>query len=366
MATSSLQRRVQDLAFSIQHVNAPKEDADSNWPFLTTNEGFPTTFKSPYDASFNLVAKLCEDLYEGTKQVSLNNAKSEVSTLGMLPAAEVNSVIPLYTKTPETYIGGVLSNAVLYSDFTVVVLDLEMSDAFYSYSGGDRKSWNTYRNVLHYNRENLMLLERGRCLFLPRKWTFETDSVAEAIGSEYEAPLRQPAQRLQFSPWNRLPAMQKPFELDTLLAYEQLVLPCFPGVDLSTVAAISEKETDAFVRFNELLRRRMAGLNQANSISVIDDIVQELQEGAAALHMEAKGLAGGKLLRGAELGSFTVSLATAITGYEGQLKEVAAVIGSASLLDLLREYRERKGKRDQIRKNDYYIPYIMEKSGQAK
>ena len=145
-----------------------------------------------------------------------------------------------------------------------------------------------------------------------------------------------------------------------MLIYEKIVLPYFPNARLSDVADIAEKETDSFVIFNTNLRKRLREIGNATSADDVKEIGEELQSGAAALAIEARKMAQGKLLRGVEVGLFSVSLGAIIASRGAVFPSgLAGVTGSVTLLDLLKEVTARRQSKLTLAQSEFFVPYLL-------
>ena len=229
-------------------------------------------------------------------------------------------------------------------------------DGYISYSGGGRKEWNGFWPILEQLISNRELLERGRCAFLPSRSRYYTDSISSGGNDSHSAPFAQDVANIRLTPEN--PVARSPFH--DVLIYEKIVLPYFPNARLSDVADIAEKETDSFVIFNTNLRKRLREIGNATSADDVKEIGEELQSGAAALAIEARKMAQGKLLRGVEVGLFSVSLGAIIASRGAVFPSgLAGVTGSVTLLDLLKEVTARRQSKLTLAQSEFFVPYLL-------
>jgi hypothetical protein len=144
-----------------------------------------------------------------------------------------------------------------------------------------------------------------------------------------------------------------------MFLFKHVLLPYFPGADIVRVAKLRDEETDSFIRFSYYLKRRISEIANATSLERIDSMMEEIEHETAGLRIEARKLRNSRLLQGAEVASFTVSLGALISG-SGTVMGVAGIIGSVTALDFLREWTSRKKAVLDLKKSDFYIPYLLE------
>jgi hypothetical protein len=139
----------------------------------------------------------------------------------------------------------------------------------------------------------------------------------------------------------------------------RFLLPYFPKADLEDVIRIKDTESDSFLLFDSYLRQRLAALSEAQSLNDIDDILAEIAAGTARLRLEAKKVAASKLIRNAETGSLVLSLVGMAFSDPAYARMVAGMIGSASVISLLKSFSEVRGKKLDMRANEFFVPYLL-------
>jgi hypothetical protein len=149
--------------------------------------------------------------------------------------------------------------------------------------------------------------------------------------------------------------------------YKHVLLPYFPDVDLMTLARLHDDETEPFVRFTHFLKRRVGALSEASSTSGVQSIVDEIEYEVAALTIEAKKLSANRILDGVHMSSFAISLGAMLSPVSpGVAGAIAGVVGSVTVLDLAKEWRARKEKELDLKKSDFYVPYLLMRRGGQK
>jgi hypothetical protein len=146
---------------------------------------------------------------------------------------------------------------------------------------------------------------------------------------------------------------------DALTVYDKIVLPYFAGLDLRVIAQIAETETDAFRRFNRGLRQMLAALPDEPTPDDLTGIGEQLDEGTDRVAREAKRLATLRSLRNVEVGFFTTSIIAFMSHVDPAVTQLAGLVGSASLFDLVRSRIERRDAATSITKSDFYVPYLL-------
>jgi hypothetical protein len=337
--------------------------------------------KSVYDSNFNSqdtrivnyiadscvrLSNLCDIFYGRTE-------RSEDYTAGGTHEPWESSPPKLWGATlipvPSSYDVGdaaqLLSYASLYSGWAVLVLPHKIDHKYISYSGGNfplgRISSDTVLKTMLFNLRYRSLVETGHVIFLPRELDRLSEGVSGHGQSIARAPLLQDPEGLRFTPINAVVT-----DTTNLLAHHsvdlvaEFLLPYFPNANLQDIARIKDTESDSFILFNSYLKRRLAALAEAQSLNDIADMHEEINAGIARLRIEAKKVADSKLLRDAEVGSLGLSL-VAVTGGDPALTRImAGVVGSASLLGLLRSFSEIREKKLDMRASEFFIPYLLD------
>jgi hypothetical protein len=275
------------------------------------------------------------------------------------------------TPVPSSYdirdAAALLSYTALYSGNGILVLPLKIEhirissfDSGYIFPLGGC-STDTILKAMLFNYRYRNLVEHGRLLFLPQVMHNRHESPEAYVESTTSAPLLQDPQNLTFTPLNKVPELAAVLAQREVIQVAEFLLPYFPDASLQDILRIKESESDSFVLFSAYLKRRLAALSEAKSLSDIEDIQTEITAGVARLRIEAKKVAGSKLMRNAEIGLFGLSLAGIISG-DGPLTHIlAGVAGSASLMDLLRSFSEVKGGKLDLRTSEFFIPYLLDR-----
>lgn len=255
----------------------------------------------------------------------------------------------------------------LYSRAALFVLPLEISDLFISYSGanalGMRKPWTTIERLLNYNKRIEPLVLAGKCAFVPRVHSYGQETTSEYWIRRYNAPTHQDPERISGLPLNAAymmgPVLHERARTHSHAIAAELVLPCFDRVEYGELLRIAENETDAFVKFNHFLSLRLAGLNQARSAAQIAQILEEVHYETANLRQQAEKLAKLKSLQAAQLVFFTLSLGVVTLTEASQVKELAGILGSVSLIEVLKGYFGYQREKFDLKKSDFYLPYLF-------
>jgi hypothetical protein len=311
----------------------------------------------------DLLRQLCHSLYgqetEHYESAGYRGNRKIISTPG---TSEAFTLIPLPPENQLRFVTQMLHRVTLYSTLTVMTVDLEISDGYISYSGGNRKSWSNFWPILKYNAEYRNLVDQGRCIFLPYRSSYLEESTSSTAVDTSAAPMNQRADSIKFTPVNPTTLRPGASPLDDLLVYEHVILPYFPAADLADVADIAEKETDSFIIFNQFLAEKLGQIAQSSSVMKISDLLGEIHAGAAELRIEAKKVERSKILRGAEAGVFVVSLSALLAVGGHAAETVAGIAGTVSLIELIREWVAGQNEKLDLKKSAFYIPYLLSKA----
>jgi hypothetical protein len=255
-----------------------------------------------------------------------------------------------------------LQRSALYSELSVVVMPLWAKDMEISYSavGADRRDYDAYQELFRYNRRYASLVASGHCVFLPRRYTFDAESTWGWSRSDYVAPLLQDPTSLTYLPAN-LQLGQSPYQ--DLCVYETFLLPYFPEASLDNVATIAQKETNSFVLFNRYLTKQLSRLSNLCSSEEWSDVIEEIRSEVARLHIEAKKVARSKLLRNAQIVMFAVSIGAVLGVHNVKLDDIAGILGSVNLLQMLQGEFQRRDDSDKLRQSEFFVPYLLSTHG---
>lgn len=215
-------------------------------------------------------------------------------------------------------------------------------------------------DLLSTNSNLLPLLRTGRCSVLPQTFRSVFTSDEREIDSITEAPMIQVGDPT-FAPLNN--RRFRGTVADELVLLHQFVLPYYPSIDSASLAQVATEETDAFEVFMAWFTRRLAQLVKEPSEGDIRDLVEEIDEGVARLHVEATAVSKkSRILRGAAVGGFAVSVgsvpAAALGLPPAMAASVAGIAGAASLRDVLKEHAARRGRLAQLRQSEFFVPYV--------
>lgn len=325
-----------------------------------TADGWHSQNKHFDDSFFWAVGSVCEKVYDKIRRewdgISLNYGEPKTTTKEASPSA--GAVIPLTEELEAEFITSILKRSTLYSELSILVLPKSFRDLGLSYSSGIRRGGDL-RSMLSYNKRYESLVRRGRCVFLPEAFIDDWEGSGGSSSTQYLAPLEQKPEDIDYTPINASVIYQSRVPQEHWLNYKNILLPYFPNASVDAVADIADKETDAFVRFNAYLATRLKWLDRATSRADINDVLHEIDSGVSALNIEARKVKRSKLLLAAELGFFSLSLGI-LTSYDNHvIQGVAGVVGSVNLLQLVRDAFAASGQHDDLRKNDFYVPYLL-------
>jgi hypothetical protein len=204
------------------------------------------------------------------------------------------------------------------------------------------------------------LIRQGRCIILPRQYDRRVLENLAASEFHYSAPQMQTPPHIAYLPAN-LGSTIRDLYKDVIL-FEQIALPYFPNANIDLVADIATKETDAFFRFTHFLKSRLSSLGASPSADELVTLSEEIQYEVAGLRIEAQKLAATRMLRGVEVGFFVLGIVGIFLSHVAALQSIAGIAGSVSLMQLLRSYAEARGTEVDLKKSDFYIPYLLAKT----
>jgi hypothetical protein len=324
------------------------------------SHNFSPIDRKAYNDAFALVERLCRTFYPGSEEASYAYERWESRVSKYLPQTGA-TIVPFPGEMQTQLSERLLKATTLYSDLTILVLPTNIEDGYISYSGGDRKTLPEIQPVFRYTKRYVSQLKAGRIVFLPRSSYHYEGSLSEETQRRYSAPFEQPAAQLSFLPMNLVgTSALGASPIVDLQIFDSLLLPFFPNASLNDIVRIAEKETDSFLVFNQFLSQRLKTLSSAQSVDALRDIIGEIKAGVAQLNLEARRVQRTGLVRGSELGIFSLSLVTLLLGDVGQLSQIAGVAGTVSLIDLIREFAQ-PSTRAQLRSSEFYVPYLLSK-----
>jgi hypothetical protein len=243
-----------------------------------------------------------------------------------------------------------------YADATMEDVD-RMTAAWISGPGSFERTYSdgSLETIAELNQRFSSLVRAARCVFLPRRIKFQFGSVSEDVLSIYEPPIVGDP----FSPY--LPLNTPVIHPSPQFIYRNVVLPYFPEVSLDRLALISSHETDAFVQFTSFLKSQLREIAKSDCERTIDDLMSELEHGAARLNVQARKLAGGRLLRGAQVAAFAIGVGAALSPAGNIVREFAGLVGSVSVIDLLKDMAARRKASLEVQASDFFLPLMLSK-----
>jgi hypothetical protein len=326
---------------------------------------------SEEDASqlFRAILLLCKLLYDEASEYRPNRWESwgltydyeseHRPTISMARDVDATLVTIANENTVKSQVGdyaATLKKMTCYSPMTV--LSLPGSIDFNFFMSGKQFEESVLPIIIQNNRYR-ELVRRGICVFLPRKFLIKEDDPEGNVG-HFETVYVSPLLDNGTDNWLRLNGrVGDGAGLSDIFLYKNVLLPYFPAASLPVIARLRADETEAFARFNHFLRRKVAELASVESRTVVDDIFAEIDYGVAELMIEAKKVAKSRVSSGGVVGAFSIGLAVAATSPSPTTQAIAAALGSSSAVEVLRSYVDRKGKSLDIRKSDFYIPYLL-------
>lgn len=292
-----------------------------------------------------------------------NEVTSESTEPGELDDA---ALLPLVNQQSLNFVTRILERTTLYNSRTVFVTTEPISFGSLSYSnvGGlyydDRGA---AERLIDVNRRHFDLVARGLCAFVPPFSSARSEGASGDWGKTVcEAPLEQPADGFRLLPLNASSLRPEQKLSDALIAYKDIVLPYFSGLELATVARIAETETEAFRRFNRVLRQMLAALPDDPTQGDLASIVEQLDDGIDRVAREAKRLAALRSLRHVEVGFFSTSVVAFLSHVDPAITQLSGLIGSASLLELVRSRFDQRHAAASVAKSDFYVPYLLDRA----
>jgi hypothetical protein len=303
-----------------------------------------------------LIDHLCQKIYGG--HLYRNDGWETEILRRSGPTVVTRSMLPLPPDSDLRYITSVLQKTTLYSELTVLVCPYSVRYfARVDYSDGGGAPDQAVAEILRANAPFHSLLKGGRCVFLPQYYRSEIMRTIATEVTEYSAPMLQSSSDIGLLPLNTsiyTPTLQR-----DLFLLNNIVLPYFTSIDLDLVAEVAAKETDSFVRFTHYLASQIAAIGAAPDAKDFERIVAEIRSETAALRIEAKKLASMRIFRGAEVASFVISIIAVLFSDIEILKSLATVVGTTTLLQLIRDYLDSKKTTLDLKKSQFYIPYIL-------
>lgn len=309
----------------------------------------------------NLIDGICRKIYgqHYYRYDGWSRAESRDQGHKVEPTLVSRSILPLPPAGSINFITNILQKTTLYSDLTVLVCPYTVR-YFGSRLSSGRHDWDPeVADILNANAPFCSLLERGRCVFLPEHCITELEMSIVTDTVECSAPVRQTSSRLEFLPLNT--SLDIPTPQRDLFLLETVMLPYFPNASLQLIADVASKETDSFIRFTHYLASRIADIGAAPDARDLERIVAEIRDEAVALRFEAKKLASMRAFRKVEMATFAISIVALLFSAIGALQSLAAITGGATLLQIARGHFQAREAMLDIKKSQFYIPYVIDK-----
>ncbi|MBI5928216.1 MAG: hypothetical protein HY862_02825 [Chloroflexi bacterium] len=281
------------------------------------------------------------------------------------PAPFKNSTLIPWQDNPKAIelIPDVLRKTLLYSDLTVFVLPYELNSSYISYSGGLRDlDISVVERILTLNEQLLNLLDDSQAIFLPQLFRHEASSTSDFSVTRAEAPYLQDMYTFNYLPLNNSRRFSQVLkEVEDSLVYKNVILPYFPSIPVSELVKIKKNETEAFERFKYTLRRKLAELKKVETAERMTDIFEEIDYEIQGLIVESKKLLNMRIMQGVNIGFCGISLMALLMPSLNIPKEFVGIVGPVSVLNLIKEQLSYIDKKLEMKKNDFYIPYLFYK-----
>jgi hypothetical protein len=321
--------------------------------------------KRPAETAIWQLKELCESLYSSKTELGTGylyepyDQRAVTGGWSKEPTQTATTMVPLAWQPGTQVEAGTLKKTALYSDVSVVIIPETVSSMFLGYAGGLRWNWSDYEKLFKHNLRYLSLVTAGRCVFLPRQYTYQEEKLGGNWASvDYAPPYLQRPQELRHLPVNVPLSSSRP-PLGSIFLCETFLLPYFPTATLDDIVTLSRTETDSFVLFNHYLTKRLSQLSESQSIEQLSDIADDIRYGISQLRLEARKVAKGKLLRNLQLAFFAVSVVAMVVADTTLVRDVSGILGSVNLLQVIQGELDMRKQAIDLRKSDFYIPYVL-------
>lgn len=279
------------------------------------------------------------------------------------------AVLPIRGDETVGYVTTLLKTTILYSETVVLTLNGDLrvipsrgGTGISLIASPDQLATPLSQSLIMYNTAYSQLVRRNRLLFLPATVSGSNEERGNFYSAHYAysgSPVDPCQPDLPLNLRNLAPARSA---VDSFLVFDRLLLPTFPQATLEDVARIATQETDSFIVFSQYLSQRLRLIPEATGRADVQDILDEIQAGVLQLNMQAKKLAGSRLLRGAEMGVASVSLAAAVGVNADSAQVIAGIVGSSGLLQVLRSHDAARRDKLDLKASNFYIPYLLSKA----
>ena len=147
--------------------------------------------------------------------------------------------------------------------------------------------------------------------------------------------------------------------IENVLVYKKILLPFYPHLPLEILLSIIDRETDAFERFKFFLRKRITAIAEVKKSIDFTELNDEIDYEVSRLSIEAKKVGKLKILQGFNTGFFSISLLALLIPGMNIPPEISGIVGATSFLSLLKDLHEIQSKKLDLRKSDFYIPFLL-------
>jgi Trypsin len=306
------------------------------------------------------IYSLCKELYDETYEVGDGEwgyARNVTRETTLAPIVN-SSLIPI-DDSGSGDLWDYVSWSSLYSAMTVFVLPVAINSFDISYSGkmGSRTSYTVIERLLFLLKTHEDAVRAGRVVFLPRATKYTTTSTRDYSTRIYEAPFRQPAGELRFLPLNLVKALQgRDFYSDLGTIYTILSIPVFQKVRASEIIKIAESETDAFLKFNHFLNRKLRAVGAASTKQRLRECIEEIQYEVANLNIQAERIAKLKAFSDARKTTININIGSVRSDVS---RDLAGAIASPEFADLIASASVSQGNFE-LKKNDLYFAFLLQ------
>lgn len=312
-----------------------------------------------YHTRVDALCKIARNYYDYTRyRLEFRQYKSHWNAVEHAVSPDPTAcIVPIGNDVSADHCASLIRKTMLYSDTLLCVID-GMVDAWV----GDQydglvtiDGFSIFREVLDLSAKYADLVRAGKIAFIPETVVYFHDEIGEVHDNVYSAPLIQ-STHVPYLPLTRRTPVTSPYDQ---FVVKSIILPYFPNIDLVALGRIAHEESDSFVRFGGYLRRRLADIAAADSVETIANLAEEIDYNVAELKIEADKLKRNRHLANAEVAFFATSIAMAAAAPGPTPTAIAGIAGSATLLDLLRRRGERRDAMADLKKSDFYVPYLL-------
>ncbi|MEU5893290.1 hypothetical protein ABZ835_41630 [Streptomyces sp. NPDC047461] len=326
-----------------------------------------SSINAKYVSAYQAIYGLCHHFYGnvvvgGSGEMADPGREDEEREYG---PEENAALIPIPQGYGAARLADMIPYSTMYARRTIFVTTDVVSNGFISYSASrdplHRMSLGSVQELIRLNLQHRRLIHSGQALILPMRLTDWYTSLSQHDTEESVAPLFQDPHALRFMPLNSTASFSAPSAGD-VLEVATLLLPYFPQATLEEIVRLKEEETDAFIQFSSYLKRKLSALPEVASVRDIEDIRADINSGVSRLRAEAKKISGLRLIRNAEMGTLGVTIAVLGSGVGDLVSGIAGILGTASLVGLMRSFKEVGDSERQLRDSEFFIPYLLKSS----